>query len=106
MTVKARETKCNISDVLTSSQTSSVSKCSATRPSLPYQQVPSIRALTGVCEFSQGDIFVDKSKVLGKEVFGKCNFGSVGPQSACIKIVRKGPWFEASFTNDVQASSA
>ena len=105
MTAKTRGTKRNISDVLTSSQTSSVSKCGATRPSVPYQQVSSIRALTGVREFSQGDILVDKSKVLGKGVFGKCYFGSVGPQSACIKIVRKGPQFEASFTNEVYVLS-
>ena len=102
ITVKKRGTKRNISDVLASSLSGSGSKVCATRPSVPCEQVHvnSIRDLSTVRRFNQEDVFIDKGKVLGKGVFGKCYLGSVGPQSACIKVLRKGPDFEASFTNE------
>ena len=31
--------------------------------------------------------------------------GSVGPQSACVKVLRKGPQFKASFLNEVYVLS-
>ena len=103
VTVKKRGTKRTFSDVLVSPLPGSVIKGCATRLSVPTEQVPvpSVRSLDNVRCFEQGEIFINKGKVLGKGVFGKSYFGSVGRQSACAKALRKGPQFEASFTNEV-----
>lgn len=83
---------------------SSSVKGSATRPSVPAEQVvpPSLHK---VRHFSPTEVYVGKSKVLGKGVFGKCYFGSVGSQSACIKVIRKGAQFEASFATEANLLS-
>ena len=67
----------------------------ATRPSVSSN--PPRSALGNIRQFLKEEIFINKQCVLGKGVFGKCFLGAIGPQQACIKIMRKGKEFEASF---------
>ena len=105
-TVK-RGTKRTFSDVSVSSLPKSVSKGPATRPSLPIEHIPvlPVKALDKVRRFDQGEICIDKQNILGKGVFGKCYLGSVGPLQACVKVLRKGQQYEASFINEVNVLS-
>ena len=48
---------------------------------------------------------MDKTKVLGQGVFGKCFMGSVGPLNACVKVLRKGLQFDATFANEANILS-
>lgn len=74
----------------------SYSNNSATRPSVSAEE-GELPSLDNVRHFSPEEVHIDKSKVLGKGVFGKCFSACVGSQNACVKIIRKGSQFEASF---------
>ena len=69
---------------------------SGTRPSVSAEEVR-IPSLDKVRHFSPEEVQINKSKVLGKGVFGKCFSAYVGSQNACVKIIRKVSSFEASF---------
>ena len=90
---------------LVSSQTCSVGTGCATRPSVPTQVVPSTVTLASIRRYNPGDVSFQKDKLLGKGVFGKCYFGYVGPQSACIKVLRKGHKFEVLLANEASLLS-
>ena len=61
---------------------------SAVKPStniLPHSE----EVLNGtIRQFAKGEIVIFKQSVLGQGVFAKCFFGTVGPNRACIKILR------------------
>ena len=90
-------------EVLVSSLPGSI-KGSATRLSVPAEQV-ALPSLHNVRHFHHAEVCIDKTKVLGQGVFGKCFLGSVGPLSACVKVIRKGSLFDASFANEAHMLS-
>ena len=106
MTTSVKVTKQAQIDVLVSSLPG---LSSATRPSVRTTEVPkSLKALDNVRCFRQGEVFIDKTKILGKGVFGKCYLGAIGrlgPQRVCVKVLRKGPEYESSFVGEVQVMS-
>ena len=102
-TVRSSGAKVTTAEILVSSLPGSF-KGSATRPSVPIEQV-ALPSIESVRHFHPAEVYIDKSKVLGQGVFGKCFFGSVGAQTACIKVIRKSSQFEASFANEVHILS-
>ena len=65
----------------------------------------SVAAFANVRRFDHEEVCIDKQNVFGKGVFGKCYLGSVGPLQACVKVLRKGQQYEASFINEVNVLS-
>ena len=60
------------------------------RPSVDVHMLPhSVETLnTSIRQFSKMKIFISCQKVLGQGVFAKCFLGTVGPNKACIKVLR------------------
>lgn len=62
-------------------------------------------AFKHVRHFGENEIDIYKTKLLGKGAFGKCFVGSVGPQKACVKVMRKGEVMDSSFKNEASILS-
>lgn len=71
-----------------------------TRPSVTRREVIPISALNSIHRFHEEEIFIDKAKVLGRGVFGKCYYGSAGPQFVCVKVFRKDVIYSSSYNNE------
>lgn len=57
------------------------------------------------CQFQEPEVIIDKTNILGEGVFGKCYLPTIGPQKACIKVVRKNPLYDKSFVNEAHILS-
>ena len=81
--------------------TASLSKMGrATRPSVTRRAEIPISALNNIRRFHEEEVLIDKTKVLGRGVFGKCYHGYAGPQSVCVKVLRKDPLYNSSYNNE------
>ena len=63
-----------------------------------------ITDIKNICRFHE-EVFIIKSKVLGRGVFGKCYLAYAGPQPVCIKVLRKDPLYSSSYNNEAYVLS-
>ena len=73
-------------------RTASLSKMGrATRPSVTRRAEVPISALNNIRRFHEEEVLIDKTKVLGRGVFGKCYHGYAGPSVCVCQSFKKRP---------------
>ena len=76
------------------------------RPSLPLPSDKCTEVLNkSIRHFSKKEVHIKKDCVLGSGVFGKCFLGVVGHFDTCVKFVRLGAQYKASFYNEANILS-
>lgn len=53
--------------------------------------------ITALRFLSKFDLMIDKTKVLGRGVFGKCFSAKLGHREVCVKVFRMEPIYTATF---------